>query len=100
MSEEELREYCKNASLEISNMQHTIDKYKKEIDKLTAESTEWEERTYCWQDRAENLQIVLDKIKELDINDDDLKDVIFLKENELSPQDKLRKIKELLEEIE
>ena len=81
-------------------MQHTIDKYKKEIDKLTAESTEWEERTYCWQDRAENLQIVLDKIKELDINDDDLKDVIFLKENELSPQDKLRKIKELLEEIE
>ena len=81
-------------------MQHTIDKYKKEIDKLTAESTEWEERTYCWQDRAENLQIVLDKIKELDINDDDLKDVIFLKENELSPQDKLRKIKELWEEIE
>lgn len=36
----------------------------KEINKLTAESTEWEERTYCWQDRAENLQIVLDKIKE------------------------------------
>ena len=37
---------------------------KEEINKLTAESTEWEERTYCWQDRAENLQIVLDKIKE------------------------------------
>lgn len=43
-------------------------KLQEEINKLTAESTEWEERTYCWQDRAENLQIVLDKIKEkLDI---------------------------------
>lgn len=34
---------------------------KKEIEKLTAESTEWEERTYCWQDRAEDLQIIIDK---------------------------------------
>ena len=30
-----------------------------EINKLTAESTEWEERTYCWQDRAEDLQIIM-----------------------------------------
>ena len=46
------------------DLQEKLDKYKEEINKLTAESTEWEERTYCWQDRAENLQIVLDKIKE------------------------------------
>ena len=32
-----------------------------EVEKLTVESTEWEERTYCWQDRAENLQIIIDK---------------------------------------
>lgn len=34
MSEEELREYCKEASLEISNMQHTIDKQKEVLDKI------------------------------------------------------------------
>lgn len=34
MTKEELREYCKNASLEISNMQHTIDKYKIVLDKI------------------------------------------------------------------
>lgn len=34
MSEEELREYSKEASLEISNMQHTIDKQKEVIDKI------------------------------------------------------------------
>lgn len=34
MSEEELREYCKEASLEICNMQHTIDKQKEVLDKI------------------------------------------------------------------
>ena len=34
---------------------------KEEINKLTSESTEWEERTYCWQDRAENLEIIIDR---------------------------------------
>ena len=43
----------------------TIDDLKKEINKLTAESTEWEERTYYWQDKAEKYQIVLDKIKDI-----------------------------------
>lgn len=40
MSEEELREYCKEASLEISNMQHTIDKQKEVLDKIKKELEE------------------------------------------------------------
>ena len=83
----------------------TIDDLKKEINKLTAESTEWEERTYCWQDRAENLQIVLDKIKEYiennkykkmggygDNEDEDIEICLF--------EDDIWKLEELLEEIE
>lgn len=68
-----------------------IEEKDKEIDKLTAESTEWEERTYCWQDRTENLQIVLDKIKEIIKKDR----VYIAGERNLSHE-----IEELLEEIE
>jgi hypothetical protein len=69
-----------------------------EINKLTAESTEWEERTYCWQDRAENLQIVLDKIKEYIKNTEEL----YIVENneEEGLMTPIKNIKELLEEIE
>lgn len=42
-----------------------ITNLQEEVNKLTAESTEWEERTYCWQDRAEDLQIRIDKAIEL-----------------------------------
>lgn len=38
-----------------------ITNLEEEVNKLTAESTEWEERTYCWQGRAENLEIIIDK---------------------------------------
>ena len=31
MKEEELRQYCKDASLEISNMQHTIDNLQSQL---------------------------------------------------------------------
>lgn len=34
MNKEELRQYCKDASLEISNMQHTIDKLQQENKQL------------------------------------------------------------------
>lgn len=68
-------------------------KLQEEINKLTAESTEWEERTYCWQDRAENLQIVLDKIKEY-------AGELRLFDNESVEFEISSKILELLEEIE
>ena len=42
-------------------LQDYITNLQEEINKLTSESTEWEERTYCWQDRAENLEIIIDK---------------------------------------
>ena len=89
-----------------------INKQKEIIDKLTAESTEWEERTYCWQDRAENLQIVLDKIKEYTgellsdtkgiINDLEYHKKAHKRELELLYDDKdiFNNILELLEEIE
>lgn len=70
MNKKELLECLKNLST-TNNKRDGIDIKKEEaqliieiINKLTAESTEWEERTYYWQDRAENLQIVLDKVKE------------------------------------
>lgn len=79
-----------------------MEQYNKEIDKLTAESTEWEERTYCWQDRAENLQIVLDKIKEYikELKNFKIK-YVMLEEKELfaSEKDFVKDILELLEEI-
>ena len=70
----------------------TIDDLKKEINKLTAESTEWEERTYYWQDKAEKYQIVLDKIK----------DILLYKYPVLNSDmgDLKQEILELLEEIE
>ena len=38
-----------------------ITNLQEEVNKLTAESTEWENRTYCWQDHAEYLQFTIDK---------------------------------------
>ena len=35
---------------------YTITNLQEEVNKLTAESTEWENRTYHWQDKAEVLQ--------------------------------------------
>lgn len=46
---------------ENAELENKITNLQEEINKLTAESTEWEERTYCWQDRAENLEIIIDK---------------------------------------
>lgn len=74
-----------------------IEEKDKEIDKLTAESTEWEERTYHWQDKVEKYQIVLDKIKEyiqsLGTQDGMIKDYMIDKNIKET-------ILELLEEIE
>lgn len=41
--------------------ENKITNLQEEINKLIAESTEWEERTYCWQDHSEDLQITIDK---------------------------------------
>ena len=94
---DELRNYMYKANM--------YDKQKEVIDKLTAESTEWEERTYCWQDRAENLQIVLDKIKEK-INEE-LKEGRPTEEGKpeeylwlMGYYDACKDLNELLEEIE
>ena len=40
----------------VENSYIKIKEQQKEIDKLTAESTEWENRTYYWQDKAEDLE--------------------------------------------
>ena len=53
-----------NEDLLTKNQQKVLDyitNLQEEINKLTSESTEWEERTYCWQDRAEDLEIKIDK---------------------------------------
>lgn len=71
-----------------------LNKQKEEIDKLTSESTEWEERTYCWQDRAENLQIVLDRIKNY------LEKQVQIYGGGGLAQEQLENFNKLLEEIE
>ena len=58
-----------NEDIKIVSQDEYIKELKEEINKLTAESTEWEERTYCWQDRAEDLQIIIDKAIEYIKND-------------------------------
>jgi len=76
-------EECKQILDYITNLQQIEQEHKKingelrkEINKLTAESTEWEERTYCWQDRAENLEIIIDKAVEY------IEDMPYLKETD------------------
>ena len=57
-------EATKQASIRDNQMKAMYDcitNLQEEINKLTSESTEWEERTYCWQDRAENLEIIIDR---------------------------------------
>ena len=55
--------FCANATTCYVLLYH-ITNLEQEINKLTAESTEWEERTYHWQDRAEYFNIRIDKAVE------------------------------------
>jgi len=88
--------------MEVFNLAEELEKenkeLKKEIEKITAESTEWEERTYCWQDRAEDLQIIIDKaINYIKIiNEDLLKCDNFLSHDEIIEKKRLNKLLDIL----
>ena len=57
MKEEELKQYCKDASLEISNMQHTIDELKNINDKLSSALTSAENKLDLYKS-------VIDEVRE------------------------------------
>ena len=57
MNKEELRQYCKDASLEISNMQHTIDELKNINDKLSSALTSAENKLDLYKS-------VIDEVRE------------------------------------
>lgn len=57
MNKEELKQYCKDASLEISNMQHTIDELKNINDKLSSALTSAENKLDLYKS-------VIDEVRE------------------------------------
>ena len=62
----------------ISEIEDYITNLQEEVNKLTTESTQWEERTYCWQDRAEDLEITIERaINILENNDDEYQGAVY-----------------------
>lgn len=83
----EILEDLRNKNMSVDDLTHNdktklldcITNLQEENEKLTAESTQWEERTYCWQDRAEDLEIKIDKAIEY-INQHTISDNVWFKD--------------------
>lgn len=68
MKEEELRQYCKDASLEISNMQHTIDNLQSQLkakEEVIKEAREYVSKEFLCYDNESDEYICGVKLLEI-----------------------------------